>query len=156
MRFVIAASTERLVDSCRDFLGNRTGLDFRRGSVAETGWDCDAAILSSALGHDRYGGSPQVGVAQVLLNMRADGAPGVILTTPPLPLAAASRHPADPDVERYVLDALDSCLAAYVREVGSVRNVKILTHLEAAGFDRQDLTAPLRGIAEFLDQAGLT
>ncbi|MEE1781776.1 hypothetical protein PUR71_02340 [Streptomyces sp. SP17BM10] len=155
MRFVIAASTDRFVDSCRDFLGNRPGLDFRRGSVAETGWDCDAAILSFALAHDRYGGTPQLGVAQVLANERADGAPGVILATPPIPLAAASRNPSDTDVEKHVLDALDSCLAAYTKEIGSLQDAKILIHLEAAGIDRVDLGAPLRGIAEFLDEAGL-
>lgn len=150
MMYVVATSVQRHLDSCREFLGFRDGLEFRLGSVVKTGFDCDAAILSSALAHDRYGGSPVLGLAQVLVNRRADGAPRLILTTPPMPLAAVSGAPTDVQVETFVVRALKSSIDAYVDAGNSPLDSKVLVHLEAAGIDRPDLTPTLRAIAELL------
>jgi hypothetical protein len=155
MRYVIASGSERSINSCREFLGSRDELEFRLGSVRETGWDCDAAVLMSPLAHERYGGVPQVGVAQVLTNRRADGAPEVILATPPRPMAAASHCPSDSEIERRVFGVLNSCMTAYVNCPGCSTDSKVLIHLEAAGMDRRNLDPPLRGIADFLAEADI-
>ncbi|HWO64938.1 MAG TPA: hypothetical protein VNO31_33380, partial [Umezawaea sp.] len=90
MKYVIAASIERIVQACREALAGIPDVEFRVGSVPETGVGCDAAILSFPLAHERYGGSPRMGVAQVLMNTRGDGAPGIILATPPSPVSTSA------------------------------------------------------------------
>jgi hypothetical protein len=150
MRYVIASASERRVEFCEEFLGTRDGIEFRSGSGPETGWDCSAAVLNFALAHDRYGGTPAIGAAQALLNRRDDGLPGWILATPPLALSAASHPPSDSAVEKHVLDSLRACLAAYLQTHDDHPEPKILIHLEAAGFDRPDLTPTLRAVAAFL------
>lgn len=155
MRCVIASSSSRNVDECRDFLGIRSGLAFRCGSVSSTGWDCDVAILNWPLAHDRYGGEPEVGKADILNNWRADGAPKVIVATPPVPMKDASKYPTDAKIERYVYRVLDDCMAAYENQYGRGNDSAFLVHLEAAGIDRVDLAPPLRGIATFLVDIGI-
>ena len=150
MRYVIASAVETTLNACRDFVGAGEGLEFRTGSVSRSGWDCQAAVVNFALAHDRYGGMPVIGSAQVLVNGRGDGAPEIILATPPLPLAAASNSPTDADVESRVLGILRSCITAYVDRFGESAETKVLIHLEAAGIDRPDLTPTLRAIADFL------
>jgi hypothetical protein len=151
MRYVVAASTERIVQACREALRGLPGVEFRLGSVPEAGVGCDAAILSFPLAHERYGGTPRVGLAQVLVNTRGDGAPGVILATPPRPnLADAS---SDLEVEEHVVYVLGSCVAEFLNSFPECEEVSsILIHLEAAGIDRRDLSAPLKGVYRFLSQ----
>nr|GID90560.1 hypothetical protein Ade03nite_94840 [Actinoplanes derwentensis] len=90
-------------------------------------------------------------MAQALVNERADGAPELILATPPIPLAAASESPTDADVQMHVLASLRACIAAFVDACGDSAEAKILIHLEAAGFDRSDLTPTLSALVEFLE-----
>lgn len=155
MRYVVAASTERMVQECREALRGLPGVEFRVGSVPETGVDCDAAILSFPLAHERYGGTPRIGIAQVLVNTRGDGAPGVILATPPGPALLSASTGGDSEVEEHVVHVLSSCTAEYLNSSPGQDGEAsvILIHLEAAGIDRPDLTAPLRGIHRFLSQA---
>jgi hypothetical protein len=68
-----------------------------------------------------------------------------------MPLAAASDSPTDTDIEMNVLRSLRSCIAAFVDACGDSADSKILIHLEAAGFDRPDLTPTLSAVAEFLE-----
>ncbi|GAA2630142.1 hypothetical protein [Paractinoplanes durhamensis] len=71
----------------------------------------------------------------------------MILTVPPLALDAAPGT----GVEEHAGNALRSCLAAYLATDDPHPEPKILVHLEAAAFDRPDLTPVLRAIAAFLD-----
>lgn len=153
MRYVFAAARERMVEECRDSLNAYEGLEFRAGSVADTGWDCKAAIVSFPLAHDRYGGTPQIGHPQVLTNTRGDGAPGIILATPPLLLSSASPAPSDADIAKSVHDIMDSCITAYIAAYTPAQDSKVLVHLEAAGIDRPDLTPVLIAIASFLSKS---
>lgn len=151
MRYIVAASSERIVEACREVLGELPGVGFRVGSVPEAGADCDAAILSFPLAHERYGGTPQIGVAQVLENTRGDGAPGVILATPPGPALTSENTGSDSEIERHVVHVLSACVAEFLKCFpGCEANSTILIHLEAAGIDRRDLGAPLKGIYRFL------
>lgn len=153
MRYVVAASTVRIVDACREALRGLSGVEFRVGSVPEAGADCDAAILSFPLAHERYGGTPRIGVAQVLVNTRGDGAPSIIMATPPAPPQTLASSDKDSEIERHVFHVLDSCVAEFLNAFpGCDESSKILVHLEAAGIDRRDLTAPLKGILKFLSQ----
>ncbi|MCF2528510.1 hypothetical protein [Yinghuangia soli] len=151
MKYVVAAAKAPTVDACRHALGERPDVEFRVGSAPETGADCDAAIVSWPPAHDRYGGFPKAGAAQVLVNERGDGAPGFILATPPP--QASSYGPADSDVEDQALRILDACVAEFLREFPESReDAKILIHLEGAALDHPDLGPPLKGIREFLDR----
>lgn len=154
MRYVVAASTERIREACREALCGLPGVEFRVGSVPETGADCDVAILSFSLAHERYGGTPQIGVAQALVNTRGDGAPSIIMATPPAPPQTSATSGRDSEIERHVFHVLDSCVAEFLNtfpERGG--SSKILVHLEAAGIDRKDIAAPLKGVLKFLSQA---
>ncbi|HEX6347016.1 hypothetical protein [Umezawaea sp.] len=153
MEYVVAASLERIVQACREALGDIPDVEFRVGSVPETGAGCDVAILSFPLAHERYGGVPRMGVAQVLVNTRGDGAPGIILATPPTPVPVSATGVGDAEIEEYVIRALDSCLGELENHFPEFEGIsKILVHLEAAGLDRKDLGAPLRGVRSFLSK----
>jgi hypothetical protein len=150
MRYVIAASTERAVASCQALLGDRGEVEYRVGSVAQAGWDCDAAIVSFPLAHDRYGGVPQVGHAQVLENNRDDGAPRIVLATPPISPSSTSSMPTDEQIGSHVAYVIGACVEVYAESRRPDRTAKILIHLEAAGVDRKDLNPVAQGIGKFL------
>jgi hypothetical protein len=154
MKYVIASSTERILSVFRNALSDRPEVECRVGSVAEAGPDCDAAILSFPLAHERYGGSPQLGVTQILENRRDDGAPRIILATPPLPPRTPDNSGTDSDFEMYVLHVLNSCTAEFLKNFPDCgENSKILIHLEAAGIDRKDLGVPLKATLKFFSQS---
>ncbi len=154
MRYVLAASTERIVETCSEALQDLVNIEFRVGSVPETGKGCDAAILSSPLAHERYGGIPRIGVAQLLVNTRGDGAPGIILATPPIPLQTVGVAAADFEVEEHVVYVLSACLEVFLNRFPERKSESsVLVHLEAAAIDREDLEAPIRGIRKVLSGA---
>jgi hypothetical protein len=154
MRYVIAASTEWLVRQCREVLEEILDVDFQVGSVAETGADCDAAILSFPLAHERYGGVPRMGVAQVLVNERTDGAPSIILATPPGVAKTSAAGVNASEVQEYVVNVLDSCREAFLTVFPGEDDSRILIHLEAAGIDRRDMGPTLDGLVRFLSGHG--
>jgi len=155
MRYVVAASTARLVDECREALAGVPDIDFRVGSVSESGADCDAAVLSFPLAHERYGGEPRIGIAQVLVNERHDGAPPIILAAPPLPVAATAAGVSDAEVENHVVSVLVSTRDAFLRTFPDETDSRILVHLEAAGIDHRDMKPTLGGLQKFLSGHGL-
>jgi hypothetical protein len=152
MRYVIAASTERAVAACQASLEAHGELEYRVGSVAQAGWDCDAAIVSFPLAHDRYGGTPEVGRAQILENNRQDGAPRIVLATPPISPSSASPAPTDEQIESHVAYVIGACVAVYAESRSADPSAKILIHLEAAGIDRKDLKPVAQGIERFLTE----
>ncbi|WP_162793985.1 hypothetical protein [Streptomyces paludis] len=150
MKFVMATSSDRFIQECRRMLGHIPGIEFRTGSIAETGWDCDAAILNSPLAHERYGGSPRIGSVQVLVNHRDDGAPGIILATAPIDFDSATASPLAEEIGMHVQKSLGACTSAFAREFSE--EASILIHLEGAGIDRPDIKAPLAGVLKFLEE----
>ncbi|MEU5656636.1 hypothetical protein ABZ802_13575 [Streptomyces sp. NPDC047737] len=151
MRFVVAASSDAMVQECRRALGHVPGTAFRTGSVPETGAGCDAAVLNSPLAHERYGGVPRIGSVQVLLNQRGDGAPEVILATAPMAAGAAVPDPGDDQIASHVSQTLDACVAAFVEAFPDrAGEACVLLHLEGAGIDREDIAVTLKGLLRFL------
>ncbi|WP_155546119.1 hypothetical protein [Amycolatopsis camponoti] len=155
MRYVIAASTARLVEECRKALAGVPDIDFRVGSVSESGADCDAAVLSFPLAHERYGGEPRVGVAQVLVNEREDDAPPIILAAPPRPVVATAAEVSDAEVEEHVVRVLVSTRDVFLRAFPEETDSRILVHLEAAGIDRRDMKPTLSALRKFLSGHGV-
>ncbi|MFI5529785.1 hypothetical protein ACIA8O_14720 [Kitasatospora sp. NPDC051853] len=151
MEYVVAAAGTHTVEVCREALGDRAGLDFRVGSVADTGFDCDAVILSSPLAHERYGGVPIPGSAQLLVNHRGDGAPPVVIATPVVPWEEPARHLAAAEAEVRTHRILAACVDAFTagRSVNAP-GPRILIHLEGAGIDRPELSPTIGGIARLL------
>ncbi|MFJ3788915.1 hypothetical protein [Kitasatospora sp. NPDC090091] len=151
MRYVLAASAERTTDACRRALQGRSGVEFRVGSVPETGSDCDAAIFSFPLAHERYGGIPRPGAAQLLENQRDDGVPGLILATPPAPPRTSAGT--GEEVEEHSFHVLSACATEFLREFPELGDdAMILIHMEAAGIDHRNIDASLRGVLRFLSQ----
>ncbi|MEV0038146.1 hypothetical protein [Streptomyces sp. NPDC050804] len=151
VRYVIASSTKRIIDECREKLTGVPGLEFRVGSVSETWIGCDAAVVWWPLAHEWYGGMPEPGVAQVLFNTVGDDAPAVILATPAGPGRTSGVGPTDLEIEDYTFNSLDACAREYMRLFPDRReSADILVHLEASGLDRRDMGAPIRGMARFL------
>jgi hypothetical protein len=154
MEYVIASSSEGVVKVCREMLGFVPGVNFRVGSIPETGFDCDAAILNSPLAHERYGGSPQIGHVQVLSNQRDDGAPETILAAAPISADRAVVEPSEAAIESHVQGVLESCISAFLaRFPDRGEGARILVHLEGAGIDRRDIKTPLRGVLRFLEDS---
>ncbi|BCJ29822.1 hypothetical protein Asera_39300 [Actinocatenispora sera] len=154
MEYVIASSSESVVQMCREMLGFLAGVSFRMGSIPETGFDCDAAILNSPLGHERYGGTPQIGHVQTLINRRDDGAPAVILAAAPIRADVAAAEPSDAEIESHVQGVIESCISAFRSKFPNRgEEARILLHLEGAGIDRRDIKVPLRGVLRFLEDS---
>ncbi|MEU1186019.1 hypothetical protein [Streptomyces sp. NPDC005859] len=151
--YVIASGTERAVAACRAALGGISEVDIRVGSVPETGWDCDAAILNGPLAHERYGGAPRRGEVQILANRLKDGAPPVIVAAAPRAMDRAVTEPTDVEIEDYVQDVLTSCVSAIVAAFPDRGEVRVLVHLEGAALDRPAIEVPLRGIRRFLTES---
>ncbi|MFF2556228.1 hypothetical protein ACFVUS_34820 [Nocardia sp. NPDC058058] len=61
------------------------GTEFRVGSMPAVGSGCDTILMIAYLVHDRYGGRPPRGRAQVIENLSGDSLPYLILVTPPYP-----------------------------------------------------------------------
>lgn len=151
VRYVIASTSKVSVDGCRAALAGIAGVEFRVGSVPDTWPGCDAAVVWWPLAHEQYGGIPEPGVAQVLFNSLEGDAPEVILATPSGPGRTSGVGPTDPEIEEYTFSSLDSCIREYLRLFPERHDTaKILIHLEAAGINRRDMRAPLRGIERFL------
>lgn len=149
VEIVLGSASGRLVDECARLVGG-TGVEVRKGSVIECGWDCDAALVNAPLAHERYGGVPEIGRAQVLLNDTGDGAPGWVITTVPLALREAADVRDDQDRERFVRGVMDSGLRAMFDVMGEKREprFRVLVHLEAAAFDRLPLARVVSAVLE--------
>lgn len=149
MRFVVSSSSELKSEQLSHLLGGLPKVAVRSGSLAEVGADCDAAVVHYTVAHDRYGGAPIVGKAQVLRNSRNDGAPATILATPPLESGAGTGSEGQAEVENHVLRMLSSALAEWARSPlyppGSAEATCVL-HIEAAGLDFGELGSIARGI----------
>lgn len=149
MRFVVASSSELKSEQLSLLLGGLPQVAVRRGSLAEVGAGCDAAVVHYTVAHDRYGGTPIVGQAQVLRNSRNDGAPPIILATPPLETGAGTGTEGQAEVENHASRMLRSALAEWARSPlypsGSAEAACVL-HVEAAGLDFGDLGSMARGI----------
>jgi len=145
-----------MVETCRQVLQGLVNVEFRVGSVPETGKDCDAAILGWPLAHERYGGVPRIGVAQILANTRDDGAPGIILATPPGPSPAGGVTVVGLEAEEHMVYVLSACLEAFLNRYPERKNESsVLIHLEAAAIDQRDLSAPIRGIRRVLSRSAV-
>src|SRR5690606_24556574 len=108
------------------------------GSIAEAGVGCDAAVVHYTVAHDRYGGAPIVGKAQVLQNLRNDGAPPVILATPPLESGAGMGPEPQAEVEKHAMRMLGMALVEWVRSPlypHHSSEAVCLLHIEGAGLD---------------------
>ncbi|MEJ8644388.1 hypothetical protein WKI68_29870 [Streptomyces sp. MS1.HAVA.3] len=151
MEYVIAGSSEADVARFREILRDVPGVEFRVGSVPETGADCDAVILNPALAHERYGGTPRIGEVQVLINRNEDGAPEIILAAAPVTGAMAA--PDDAQTEEFVYRLLDSCVTAFWEHFPDRTHTRLLVHLEGAAIDRPDAAVPARGVLRSLQEA---
>ncbi|MCH5674925.1 hypothetical protein [Streptomyces gilvus] len=148
---MIASTSQATMDQCRERLADTPDVEFRTGSVPETSSNCDAAVMWWPLAHEQHGGTPQPGVAQVLLNTLDPDEPEIILATPPGPGGTTGVGPSDVDIEEYTFHTLDACIREYVQYFPeSCEQAVILIHLEAAGLNRRSMAAPLRGLERFL------
>lgn len=153
MKYVIASSAERTLNPWMQGLQDLPNLEFRVGRVPPAGEGCDAEIVSFTFAHDRYGGSPQIGKAQALVNHLQDGSPRTILATPPLPLKdlrpdenAAKLN--DKAIEEHVFRTIRLCAeeAERLNREGSMEPIRcILLHLVGLGFDRFKVEPALKG-----------
>ncbi|MFJ5079575.1 MULTISPECIES: hypothetical protein [Streptomyces] len=151
MKYVIASATKGTVDVCRAALASYDCLEFRVGIVPDTGAGCDAAVVWWPLAHEQYGGIPEAGLAQVLLNTTDGDVPEIILATPPGPGRTSGVGATDPEVEDHMFTTLDACIREYLKTFPECReSAVILIHLDAAGLDRGDMKARVRGLERFL------
>lgn len=85
MKYIIASVDASVLAFWRDALAGLDNVEFRLGYGTDTVGDSDAAVVAFQHAHDRYGGVPEIGKAQVLVNRTQDGFPHYILSTPPFP-----------------------------------------------------------------------
>lgn len=158
MRFVIASSSERKLFEVSRLLGGLSYVEFRLGSVAEVAKGCDAEVMHFTLAHNRYGGSPVVGQSQVVRNLRNDGAPPIILTTPPLEVGAGLGSNPELETELHAKRMVEMALAEWVKSSEFPKGssgVVCLIHLEGAGLDFGSTEAICRGIRRAIDCYGV-
>lgn len=157
MRFVIASSSERKLSEVSRLLGHLAYVVFRLGSVSEVAKGCDAGVMHYTVAHSRYGGSPVIGQAQVVRNLRNDGAPPIILATPPLEAGAGLGPNRELETEKHAKRMINMALAEWVSSPGflaeSSRAV-CLIHLEGAGLDFGSTEAICLGIRGALSRYG--
>jgi len=109
--------------------------------------DLNGVFLARRAG--RHGGTPEAGIAKVLLNVR-DDAPELVLATPPGPGLTTGLDPVEADREAFACAVLGACIGAYRKELPGQENSTVLIHLEAAALDRGDVEATASGIARVL------
>lgn len=106
-------------------------------------------MVHFALAHDRYGGRPIIGRAQVLHNVRNDGAPAIILSSPPLHPDCRAEVTRPERVEEHVSAMLAASLIEWacspLYRLYSVEPA-CLIHLEGAGLDFGTAMETARGI----------
>lgn len=151
MEFVIASSVEHKTRQLADLLGRLPGVRYLRGSVPEVGEGCDAQIMHFTLAHDRYGGRPIVGHSQVLHNARGDGAPLIIVSTPPLESGAGRGSDRDAETSTHVERMIGTALSTWVASLDSAQQARTLCcliHIEGAGLDFGPPTAMFHGLGD--------
>jgi hypothetical protein len=149
MRFVIASLAEAKVARASELLAGSVDLDFRYGLVPDVSAGCDAEIVHFTVAHDRYGGKPQVGQSQVLRNSRNDGAPPLIIATPPLEAGAGMGPDRDSETKRHSERMIGMALEAWASSPsfsGDSSALCCLIHIEAAGLDFGSIDAIIGGI----------
>lgn len=82
MQLVLAGHNSGALEPWRAVFHDDERVEFRVGSLPGIGFACDAQIVPAFLAHDRYGGVPDYDSAQVLVNTRGDGGPGLVVATP--------------------------------------------------------------------------
>jgi hypothetical protein len=152
VQFVLASAAQSTMEEWRRALGDRPGLEFRVGRGPAVSYDCDAQIVKFTHAHDRYGGTPEIGRAQVLANTRNDGTPAIIVATPPF---AAGPEVTDPDelADRQwftfsqCFQAIDAWNTA---NPGAV--TKVLIHIEGLGLEEAGREPSITGLRRALDE----
>ena len=151
MHIVIAAAYQHLIDPWQQALADVADLEFRAGAMPEVGFGCDAQILPAYLAHDRYGGTHDTQHAQLLENLRGDGAPDLIIVTPAY---AAGGQPTDLALlEERLLFIFRECLTVAGQATGAdkPRITSVLLHLGVLGIDKYDVDSCTRALRRALD-----
>lgn len=137
MKIIIADTQSAVLDRWRSELAELGGICFRQGYGSETVGDCDAAVMSVAMAHDRYGGMPKIGRSQILVNRSNDGYAPLIVTTPPL--ASSGEQMSDDLLGRRVMQSLSACLKA-IKEFNAKNEHQqirsLFLHIGGLGFDQ--------------------
>jgi hypothetical protein len=137
VRFLIASSRDATIEKWLTGLSGLDNVEFRVGSGGAVGSGCDAAVLPFYLAHDRYGGVPEIGRAQVLRNSLGDGLPGYIVATPPF--QAQERVPDEAELAERVYftvrESLDA-ISRYNSTGGHPPIDRVLLNVDGLGFDR--------------------
>ncbi|WP_143116368.1 hypothetical protein [Lentzea xinjiangensis] len=153
MRFVVASAHAHRLEEVSRKLNDVLRVEFRLGSIPNAGFDCNAGIVHYTLAHDRYGGRPVVGRAQVLQNLRGDGAPLVILATPPLEDDTGLGLDRNVKVENRVIRMLGMCIDEWVLSGESVgTDSTCLVHMEGSGLDFDESGAVVAGLERIIAQ----
>jgi hypothetical protein len=150
LRFLVASSSAPLVIEASRLLGGVAWASVRQGTVTDLGAGCAAGLLHFKIAQDRYGGTPVNGRAQVLRNTTGDGAPPIILATPPAADIAfgCGGHG---EVENQAARILRLTLGAWARSPLYRPVGPCLLHLESAGLDFGPLDAVLRGVRRAIE-----
>ncbi|WP_199444422.1 hypothetical protein [Umezawaea beigongshangensis] len=137
MEYVIAAVAQAVLQRWRVGVAGVEQVEFRCGRGTEVVGDSDAAIVGFQMAHDRYGGVPEIGRAQVLRNHRNDGYPRHIVTTPPFPAGPEIDDEAELRTRLQLL--FETCFDAVQRHnenAGAQRMTSLFLHVEGVGLDR--------------------
>ncbi|WP_225725057.1 MULTISPECIES: hypothetical protein [unclassified Nocardia] len=150
MALTIAARFADKLTSWRAALADVAGVRFRVGSMPEVGFGCDAVIMPSYLAHDRYGGFYNRDHAQILENLRSDGAPDLIVCTPAY--APVTGPVSDPSVLadriRWVFSECLDRIASFSSEADDRRIDDVLIVVGALGFGPYESTLGPKGLQQ--------
>ncbi|SEQ82364.1 hypothetical protein SAMN05216188_105231 [Lentzea xinjiangensis] len=151
MHYVIASFSEPTLAAWRESLGDLPGVTFRTGAGSAVSFDCDAQLMNFYLAHDRYGGTPEIGRAQVLVNTRNDSSPRYIVATPPF--AGGGPEVTDPaELEERLHHTFSACFdaisGAVERDPGVIE--RVLVHVEGMGLEEIGREPSIRALRRAL------
>ncbi|MCA1224668.1 hypothetical protein [Saccharopolyspora sp. 6M] len=133
MQLVVATEYEEESAELERFLGGRDDIRVRCGTVPDVAVECDFMVVKFYLAHDRYGGYPRPGEAQLLVNTREDGLPKKIVATPPF--FADDNSTNAKDVKRRLREMLGKSFDLVKGANGEISDASVLVHREALGLD---------------------
>jgi len=136
MHYVIASVSESTLVAWQDSFVDLPDVIFRVGAGSAVSFDCDAQLMNFYLAHDRYGGTPEIGRAQVLVNTRNDSSPRYVVATPPF--AGGGREVTDPaELEERLYYTFSACFdkvsGTNEREPDVIE--RVLIHVEGMGLE---------------------
>ncbi len=150
--YVVASFREPVLGRLEELLAGVPGVELQLGDVRSVAQRCDAELMKFYLAHDRYGGTPEIGRAQVLENRRQDGAAPLIVATPPFAPGPEVTEPAALRARLRTVFLTSLRELNHDERVSGNEEFRVLIHVEGLGLDEFAVDLVAAGLRDALAQ----